>query len=142
MNLYNSSTNSVSTLSSILSKSSQEFMQIDMAREIYFKDALRMRCGFHLVQMGWTHHVIKKNSYPSSVGLFYDNVCNHLKAWIYSWMKRLCETRKQFLVSKFLIKKFLNTKQIKPNWEKPLLILYSPSLQIILNHMSLIFVFI
>ena len=69
----------------------QEFMQIDMARETYSKIPIRIRCGFYLVRMGCTHHVIKKNCYPSSVGVFYDNVCNHLKAWIYSWMKRSCE---------------------------------------------------
>ena len=91
----------------------REFMQINMATKIYFKNTLRIRCGFHLVQMGWTHCVIKKNCYPSSVGVFYDNVCNHLKAWIYSWMKSSCETQKEFLVSKLLSKKFLNTKQIK-----------------------------
>ena len=39
----------------------QEFMQIDIAREIYFKNALRIMCGFHFVQMGWIYHVIKKN---------------------------------------------------------------------------------
>ena len=91
----------------------QEFMQIDMATEIHFKNAFRRRCGIHLVQMGSTHHVIKKNCYPSSVGVYYDNVCNHLKAWIYSWMKRSFETRKECLDSKLLFKKFLNTKQIK-----------------------------
>ena len=91
----------------------QEFMQIDIARQIYFKNALRIRCGFHLVRMGWMHHVIKKDCYFSSVGVIYDNVCTHLKVWIYSWMKSSCETQKEFLVSKLLFKKFLNTNQIK-----------------------------
>ena len=120
----------------------QEFMQIDMVREIYFKNALRIRCGIHLVQMGWTHHVDKKNCYSSSVGVFYDNICNHLKAWIYSWMKSSCETRKEFLVSKLSFKNSWIQNKTNPNWEKRSSIVYSPSLQIILNHMSLIFVFI
>ena len=76
----------------------QEFMSIDMARDVYFKNALRIRCGFHLVQMGWTHHVFKKKCYPSLIGGFYDNICNHLKAWICSWMKSSCEIQKEFLV--------------------------------------------
>ena len=76
----------------------QEFIQIDMARGINFKNTLRIRCGFYLVRMDWTYHVIKKNCYASSVGVFYDNVCNHLKAWIYSWIKRIFG------------QKFLNTK--------------------------------
>ena len=36
----------------------QEYLQIDMAREIFFKNTLRIRSGFHLVRMGWTRHVI------------------------------------------------------------------------------------
>ena len=36
-----------------------------------------------------------------------------LKRWMYSWMKSSCETREEYLVSKLLFKKFLNSKQIK-----------------------------
>ena len=38
----------------------QEFTQIDYVRNTTFKNALRRRCGFHLVRMGWAVHVIKK----------------------------------------------------------------------------------
>ena len=38
----------------------QEFTQIDYARKTILKNALRIRCGFHLVRMGWAVHVIKK----------------------------------------------------------------------------------
>ena len=58
----------------------KDFMQIDKAREVYFKYTLKIRCGFHLVQMGWINHVIKKNCCPFSVGIFSGDVCNHLKA--------------------------------------------------------------
>ena len=80
-----------------------------MAREIYFKNALRIRGGFNLVEMDWIQHIMKKIYYPSSVGLFYDNVCNHLKTCIYSWMKSLCETQEEFLVSKLKFEKRLHT---------------------------------
>ena len=91
----------------------QEFMQIDIARQNIFNNALRVRCGFHLVRMGWTHHIMKKHCFPTSVGCFYDRVCNHLNKWMYSWMKSSCETREEYLVSKLMFKKFLNSKPIK-----------------------------
>ena len=84
-----------------------------MAIEICFKNALRIRCGFHLVQMAWTHHLIIKNCYPSSVGVFYDDVCNYLKSWTYSCIRRSCEIQKEFWVFNLVFKIFLNTKQIK-----------------------------
>ena len=64
-------------------------------------------------QTGWIYHIIKKNCYPSSVGVFCDKVCDHLKSFIYSSMKSLCEIRKEFLVSKLMFEKILNTKRIK-----------------------------
>ena len=78
----------------------QEFMQIDIARENVFKNALHIRCGFHLIRMGWTHHIMKKLCVSASIAYFYDQVCNRLKKWIYSWMKKSCETREDYLVSK------------------------------------------
>ena len=87
----------------------QELMQI----EIVFKNTLRIRHEFYLIRMGWTHHIMKKYCFPASVGYFYDRVCNHLKKWIYSWMKHSCETREEYLVSKLIFTNFLNWKQIK-----------------------------
>ena len=45
-------------------------MQVDITREIAFKNALRIRCGFHLARIDWTHHIMKKHSFPASVGYF------------------------------------------------------------------------
>ena len=70
----------------------QEFIQIDNARKNIFKNALRIRCGYHIVTIGWKVHVIKKSCFPDKYGPLYDNICNHLKKWIYSWMKSSCET--------------------------------------------------
>ena len=88
-------------------------MQIDIARQNVFKNALLIRCGFHLVRMGWTHHIMKKYCFSASIGYFYDRVCNLLKKWIYSWMKSSCETQEEYLVSKLIFKIFLSSKQIK-----------------------------
>ena len=63
--------------------------------------------------MDWTHRIMKKHCFPTSVGCFYDRVCNHLNKWMYSWMKSSCETREEYLVSKLMFKKFLNSKPIK-----------------------------
>ena len=81
-------------------------------RKTIFKNALHIRSGFHLVRMGWAIHVIK-NCFPDKFGALYDNVCNHLKRWIYCCMKSSCETREEFIASKLMFKKFLNSKQTK-----------------------------
>ena len=91
----------------------QEFMQIDIARENFFKNALCIRCVFHLVRMGWTHHIMNNHCFPASIGYFHDRVCNHLKKWIYSWIKNSCKTREEYLVSKLIVNKFLKSEQIK-----------------------------
>ena len=62
----------------------QNFMKIDIARENVLKNVLHIRRGFHLVRMGWTHHIMKKHCFPASVGYFYDRICNHSKKWILS----------------------------------------------------------
>ena len=49
----------------------QEFIQMDIARENVFKNALCIRCGFHLVRIGWTHHILKKYCFPPSIGCFF-----------------------------------------------------------------------
>lgn len=43
----------------------------------------------------------------------YESVCDLLKLWIYSWMRKNCETRGEYLVSKLMFFKFLNSYQIK-----------------------------
>ena len=65
----------------------QEFILIDIARENVFNNALHIKCGFHLVRIGWTHHIMKTHCFPTSDGYFYDRVCNYMEKWIYSWMK-------------------------------------------------------
>ena len=93
---------------------SQEFIQIDNVRKIIFKNALWIQCG-----MGWTQHVTKKKYFPDEFGSLYDEVCDHLKRWIYSWMKSLCETQEEFMASMLMFKKFLNSKQIKSTLGTP-----------------------
>ena len=48
----------------------QKFMQIDIAQKIVFKNALHIRCFFHIVRMGWTHHIIKTHCFSASVRYF------------------------------------------------------------------------
>ena len=80
----------------------QEFTQIDYASKTFFKNALRIRCGFHLVRMGWAVHVVKNNCFSDEFGSLYDNACNHMEMWIYYWMKSSCETRQEFMSSELI----------------------------------------
>ena len=91
----------------------QEFQQIDDSLPHVFPNAFRQRCAFHIVRMGWKRVIPCKKSIPKQHHILYDNVCKHLKTWIYSWMKCSCETKEEYEVSKHMFFKFLNTKQIR-----------------------------
>ena len=81
----------------------QEFSQIDDAIGISFPNAFRVRCGFHLVKMGWKTKIVCRNSYPKLVHQIYDTFCNHLKLWIYSWMTYHCENEMDVYFQSLLI---------------------------------------
>ena len=74
---------------------------------------MRVRCGFHLVRLGWLQKIISKRSYPQKDWFVYDSVCDHLRSWIYSWMKGNCESKLEYMVSKLMFFRFLHTSYVK-----------------------------
>ena len=66
---------------------SQEMAQVDFAISTYFVNAVRTRCGWHLVDQGWRRNCKglgfrkgKHNAAKTQVRV--------IKTWIYSWMRR------------------------------------------------------
>ena len=100
---------------------------------------LRIRCGFHVVRMGWTHHIMKKHCFTASVGYFYDRACNHLKKWIYSWMKNSFKTREKYFVSKLIFKNLWTLNKSNQNLEHhslKILKFLSQNISILMKHNS------
>jgi len=97
----------------------QEFSQIDIAIKNGFPQALRVRCGFHMVTLGWKTYVLNKNGIEKKEHRFHEAVCSHLRLWIYSWMRSNCETELEYKISKLMFFRFLNTSEIKARLGKP-----------------------
>ena len=95
-----------------------EFGQVDEAiNSRIFPNALRARCGWHIIDRGW-------NKNGPSVKVFSPNVSNQWRcnfhlvkrtviAWLYSWMKPTCETEEEYLFSKHILKKWLKSVTLK-----------------------------
>ena len=97
----------------------QEFSQVDNALTNSFVNACRVRCGFHLVRMGWNAKVLAKRHVDPKHHKFYETVCIHLKAWIYSWMRSSCETENEYKVSKLMFFRFIQTTHLLIKLGKP-----------------------
>ena len=70
----------------------QEYQQIDAAIKMYFHNASRGRCGFHLITLGWKKYMGAKKQCNNN-GKLHETISQHLKTWLYSWMKPDCSTK-------------------------------------------------
>ena len=84
-----------------------------------FVNDCRLRCGFHLVRMGWNSKVLAKRHVDPKHHKFYETVCIHLKDLIYSWMRSSCETEKEYKVSKLMFFRFIQTTHLLIKLGKP-----------------------
>ena len=91
---------------------SQETGQLDIAISQFFPHVHRIRCGYHLNSKNWEKNGPKYGKYPPEQ----KNSCalQHkiISDWIYSWFKPKCETRLQYLASKFLLLQYLEQEHI------------------------------
>ena len=66
---------------------SQEMSQVDFAISTYFVNAVRTRCGWHLVDQGWRRNC-KGLGYRRGKDDSAKRQVRVIKTWIYSWMRR------------------------------------------------------
>ena len=66
---------------------SQEMSQVDFAISSYFVNAVRSRCGWHLVDRGWRRNC-KGLGYRRGKDDAAKRQVRVIKTWIYSWMRR------------------------------------------------------
>ena len=76
---------------------SQEMTQVDYAIATYFVNAVRSRCGWHLVHQGWRRECRglgfrkgKRDAARSQVRV--------IQNWLYSWMRRGVDSREEYEV--------------------------------------------
>jgi MULE transposase domain len=71
---------------------SQEMSQVDFAISTYFVNAVRTRCGWHLVDQGWRRNC-RGLGYRKGKDALAKRQVRVIKTWIYSWMRRgvLCK---------------------------------------------------
>ena len=91
---------------------SQFFTQIDNAIRPYFKNAKRIRCGWHLIHKGWERHVDNALQFNNVSMTEYRDIKQILTSWMTSWMKGTCETKQEYKFSLYLITKYLKSSPI------------------------------
>ena len=90
----------------------QEYSQIDNASKKYFPNLLRIRCGWHIVDRSWEKRFSSKASFPEAAQLHYDTMKKTIQNWLYSWMKPSCETMEEYLLSKYLLHRYLASAKV------------------------------
>ena len=91
-----------------------EMASVDESFQRHFKNAIRQRCGWHIVDRGWARHLDNVVSCKSK-GNQEDFVCikRTIQCWIYSWMKSSILTENEYLISKSLFFSYLHSDYVK-----------------------------
>ena len=111
---------------------SQEIQQLDNAISLFLPHVHRIRCGWHLVYMGWRAHVPALGIQQTSQRKSYQEIQAVLKNWMYSWMKPSCETKSEYLLSKKLFLMYIYTHCQRESgmvFTNPLLLWFRNSLE-------------
>lgn len=79
-----------------------------------FRSILRVRCGWHIVEKGFSRHCPTMNSVPTHNQESFLKLGSCVKNFVYSWMKpNYCETEEEVRVSKALLQAMLSSKHVK-----------------------------
>ena len=92
---------------------SQETNQLDNALALYFPQARRVRCGWHIVNRSWNSNLEGPKSFPKNMRSLYEHVRHVCQTWIYSFMTpNHCETFHEYLLSKYLFLNFIGNPKV------------------------------
>lgn len=86
---------------------SQETSQLDIAIALYFHNVCWVRCGWHLVDRGWSRCCPGVRSVSRGNEQAFKAITNQIKAWLYSWMQPSCKTEEEYKISKALLGAYL-----------------------------------
>ena len=86
---------------------SQEFNAVDEAIFKYFKNALRLRCGIHIVMKTMEKSIPSSNFMPGKDSA--EAQLQMIRNWVFSWMNgHSCFTEEQYELSKALLLQYLD----------------------------------
>ena len=86
---------------------SQETSQLDIAIAKFFPQALRVRCGWHLVNRGLKRYGVGIKSIAPDHQDTWKATYSTIQLWMYTWMRSNCETEEEYNLFKYLFESFL-----------------------------------
>lgn len=91
----------------------QEMQAVDESIGEFFIFAIRVRCGWHIIDRGFFRLGPKcGKSMKKKDKNAYKRIKKILKAWMYTWCTRRCRTKEEFQVSYFLFYKFATSNYV------------------------------
>ena len=88
----------------------QQGSEVDYSNASFLKNARSASCGWHIVHGGWLSHSPSLRGFPSSQKGWVKKFFNHIKGWIYSWMRpNFCETEEEYQVSRALLNAYIRS---------------------------------
>jgi hypothetical protein len=75
---------------------SQEISQLEAAMKTFFLQAIRVRCGWHIIDRGWIANVGKCLGLGRKLRAEEKETMKIIKHWLFSFMKRGLESKEQY----------------------------------------------
>ena len=89
----------------------QQINQLDTALTKYFPNAVRVRCGWYVCNRTFDRHGPRIENYVSPHA--FDLILSNCMGFVYSWMKPSCETKIQYMTSKYLFWRYLHSTFVR-----------------------------
>ena len=70
-------------------------------------NATRIRCAWHIIDRVWTRVGPKESHYPNDNKAKYQEITINIMKFLYSWTKPQCETKKEYLISKYFMFQYI-----------------------------------
>ena len=78
-----------------------EMAALDEALKSVFVNAIRIRCGWHIINRGWSRNVDGMNTYRMKMyKQQFVRMKQTIQAWMYSWMNRSVFDEDEYMISK------------------------------------------
>jgi hypothetical protein len=90
-----------------------EYEMIDHCLKELFVNATRIRCGWHIIDRGWSQHLdniisVQNQTYKDQLG----SLKHTIQFWMYSWMKRNCLFLDEYKASVALLFVYLKSSAV------------------------------
>ena len=93
---------------------SQEIQQLTVALDMVFPNAIRVRCGWHIIDRGLLKNgPTKCKTLKQMEKVHFDGIMKVIKTWLFSWMRpSYCENKREYKISKELLLKYIKSDTV------------------------------